>query len=130
MALNADITIIMAGLACLQIPAGFAGVFSRPLVRGHNASGMAGLALGSVEIIMSRSGGSQFDIAELATVRLELDAVSWKSGVALAAVLLVMATGAGLRIVLGLKRVQHTEVAAVAPGFVIAAKVLNCQIGP
>ena len=94
---------------------------SGPLVRRHDTAGMAGLALRRVERLMGRSGRSQFDVAELATVRLELDPVAWKSGVTLGAVLLVMASGAGLRVVLGLERVQRKEVAAMAFWFVVPA---------
>ena len=73
MTLNADIAIVVAGLAGLQVSAGFAGMFSRPLVAGHKSTGMAGLALGSIEVFMSRTGGGQLDIAELSPVRFKLN---------------------------------------------------------
>ncbi|GAC1466694.1 MAG: hypothetical protein PVSMB11_02220 [Desulfuromonadaceae bacterium] len=128
MTLNADIAIIVAGLAGLKIPASLTGMIAGPLVRGHKSTGMAGLALGRVETFVSRPGWGQFDIAELATVRFELNLVTWKFGVALAAVLLVMTAQAALRVVLGFEWMKCTEVAAVAFGFVIPAKILGGEI--
>ncbi len=127
-ALDADITVVMAGLASLQISAGLTGMVSGPLVRRHDTAGVAGLALRRVERLMGRSGRSQFDVAELATVRLELDPVAWEFGVTFCAVLLVVATSACLRIILCLERVQCKEVAAVAFGLIIPSKILGSEI--
>ena len=127
-ALHADITIIVAGLASLKVSAGFAGMFSGPLMSGHQAVGVAGRALGSIEVFMGWPAWCQLDVAELAAVRQKLNCSARKFRVALGAVFLIVAAEATLRVVLGFERMQHAEIAAVALGLIVTAEIRNRQV--
>jgi hypothetical protein len=97
--LHADISIAVAALAGLKISACLGGVVRRPSVRRQKSSGVAGLALARVEECMIRPDVAQFNVPELTAVGLELEILSAEFRMALGTVFLVMATGAGLRVV-------------------------------
>jgi hypothetical protein len=75
---HADITIAVAALAGLEIPACFGGVVSRPPVGWEEPAGVACLALAFVEDRMVRADVTEFYVPELAPVRLELEILSPK----------------------------------------------------
>lgn len=102
MALYAYITLRMAALAGLQVPAGFRGMFAVP----HPVLGVAAFH-----------------------VRLDAHAPFRVTIMAGVAELLVMAPVAGLRVVESLDRVDGHEVAAMALRDVVAAEIADRQVG-
>lgn len=97
--LHADITITVAALAGLEIPACLGGVVCRPPVGRQQSAWMACLALARIEDGMIRPDVAQFNVPELTPVGLELEILSPEFRMALGTVFLVMATGTGLRVV-------------------------------
>ena len=62
---EADVALVMTGLAGAQIAPGLYGMVSRPLVTGQEAAGMTVLALGWSKIAVSGTDTGQRTIPEL-----------------------------------------------------------------
>ena len=69
-----------------------------------------------------------WNVGKLGPVGIELQVATLILAVASRAVLLVMATCTGLRIILSLERMHCAEVAAMTFGFVIPAEILGSKI--
>jgi hypothetical protein len=80
---------------------------------------MAGLALCRIEELVIGTYGAERDITELPPVRKELQVLGTEFGMALAAIILVMAAVAMLRIVQRLEGMDFQPVAPVTFGRVI-----------
>ncbi len=102
--LHADIAVVVTGLTGLKISPRLPRMIGGPLLMtGKISARVAGLALVRSETGMVGADGPERNVAELPPVRKELQVLRTELRVALAAVSLVMAAGAVLRIILGLQ---------------------------
>jgi hypothetical protein len=125
---DADVAITVAGSASQQIAAGLPGMIGRPLMCGKQPAWMTGLALCGIKIGVVRTYGTELDIAELPSVRKELQVLGTELGMALAAVILVMTAVAMLRIVQRLHWMYFQPVAAVTFRRVIGLVVPSREV--
>ena len=89
---------------------------------------MAGLALGRGKAGVIRADVRKLDIAELPPMGQELQRGTLEFGMALAAVLLVVAAGAGLRVVQRLQGMDLQPVTAVALGDIIPSIIVGREL--
>lgn len=68
-ALQTDIALRMAGLTGDEVFTRFPGVVARPLVGGENRTGVTGLTLAFLELLVCCTGGTDCQIAPTAPVR-------------------------------------------------------------
>lgn len=129
MAGHTDIAVTMARSAGLQVTSRLRGMICGPLMGRDGTPLMTGRTLGSGEYGVVGSHISDLYIAELLTMGLELQIAGLIAGMALPAVLLVMAAVTGLGIILGFNGMKLNPVALVALGNVIAPVVLGGEIG-
>ena len=113
---QADVAVTVAGLARLEVAPRFPCMVGRPGMGGEHSPGMAGLALGRGEAGVIRADVRKLDVAELPPVGQELQRGTLEPGMALAAVLLVVAAGTGLRVVQRLQWMDLQPVAPIRPG--------------
>ena len=132
---HADIAVAVTGLARLEIAPRLDGMIGGPCVGGDQAAGMTGLTQrGVIGTVLDKYGmlgadTAQLDIAELPSVGQELEVSLPELGVALDAVRLVlMAPGAGLRVVHGFNGMDLQPVGAVALGDVIPLVILGREL--
>lgn len=109
-----DIAVAVARLACLKVAARLYGMTAGPDVCREKAVRVTRLALISGKTGVVRSDIRQVDAAELCPVREELQVGRLKLGMALAAVLLVVAAEAALRVIQAFQWVDLQPVTAVA----------------
>ena len=117
---EADVALIVTGLAGAQITPRLDGMVARPLMTGQQTAGMTVLALGRRKIAVIRTDTGKRTIPELPPMRLELAVFVLELGMAGSTVFRIMATVAALGAALGFQRMEFQEIVPVTPGHIVA----------
>ena len=117
---DADVALVMTGLAGAQISTCLDGMVAGPLMAEQQTAGMTILALGRRKIAVIRADAGKRTIPELPAVRLELAVFVLELGMAGSAVFRIMATVATLGAALGFQGMELQEIVPVTPGHIVA----------